>query len=297
MVFVVLGTNDKDFSRLLRAIDHEIEKGTIKDEVVVQTGVTKYHSKHLKLLDFISMDDFNHYIEQADYIITHGGVGTIIDCLKLGKKMIAVPRLKKYKEHVNDHQLQIISEFEKDGYLIGVENLDDLGMAIKKIENFHPKKYRSNNKKFVKMIENYIEKDQHTSWYNRYREVIFYLVFGVLTTVVNILSFYIMDLFGVNTYVNNTIAWVLSVIFAYVTNKLFVFESKTNGRKELVKEVSSFFGARILSYVIDMAGMYLLVSILLTNKMFAKVVMNVVVIILNYIFSKLFVFQKKKKVS
>ena len=147
------------------------------------------------------------------------------------------------------------------------------------------------------MIENYIEKDQHTSWYNRYREVIFYLVFGVLTTVVNILSFYIMDLFGVNTYVNNTIAWVLSVIFAYVTNKLFVFESKTNGKKELVKEVSSFFGARILSYVIDMAGMYLLVSILLTNKMFAKVVMNVVVIILNYIFSKLFVFQKKKKVS
>ena len=87
MVFVVLGTNDKDFSRLLRAIDHEIEKGTIKDEVVVQTGVTKYHSKHLKLLDFISMDDFNHYIEQADYIITHGGVGTIIDCLKLGKKI------------------------------------------------------------------------------------------------------------------------------------------------------------------------------------------------------------------
>ena len=65
----------------------------------------------------------------------------------------------------------------------------------------------------------------------------------------------------------------------------------------MVKEVSSFFGARILSYVIDMAGMYLLVSILLTNKMFAKVVMNVVVIILNYIFSKLFVFQKKKKVS
>ena len=144
------------------------------------------------------------------------------------------------------------------------------------------------------MLDTYIKKDNHTSWYNQYREVINYLVFGGLTTVVNIVSFYIMDIMGINTYVNNTIAWVLSVIFAYVTNKLFVFESKTSNRKELTKEIGSFFAARLFSYAVDMIGMYLFVSILFINKMISKVVMNIIVIILNYIFSKLFIFNQDK---
>ena len=294
MVFVVLGTNDKGFPRLLNAIEHQIENGTIKEEVIVQAGKTKYHSKYMKLYDMMSIEDFHKYIEEADYIITHGGVGSILDSLKLGKKIIAVPRLKKYKEHVNDHQTQIINEFEKSGYLLAVNNLEQLGQVISQINQFKPKKYRSNNKKFVKMLDTYIKKDNHTSWYNQYREVINYLVFGGLTTVVNIVSFYIMDIMGINTYVNNTIAWVLSVIFAYVTNKLFVFESKTSNRKELTKEIGSFFAARLFSYAVDMIGMYLFVSILFINKMISKVVMNIIVIILNYIFSKLFIFNQYK---
>ena len=100
MVFVVLGTNDKGFPRLLNAIEHQIENGTIKEEVIVQAGKTKYHSKYMKLYDMMSIEDFHKYIEEADYIITHGGVGSILDSLKLGKKIIAVPRLKKYKEHI-----------------------------------------------------------------------------------------------------------------------------------------------------------------------------------------------------
>ena len=103
-----------------------------------------------------------------------------------------------------------------------------------------------------------------------------------------------MDLIGINTYVNNTIAWILSVIFAYVTNKVFVFESKTTNRKELTKEISSFFAARLFSYVVDMVGMYLFVSVMMANKMLAKVIMNVVVIVINYIFSKLFIFNQDK---
>ena len=103
-----------------------------------------------------------------------------------------------------------------------------------------------------------------------------------------------MDIMGINTYVNNTIAWVLSVIFSYVTNTLFVFESKTSNRKELTKEIGSFFAARLFSYAVDMIGMYLFVSILFINKMISKVVMNIIVIILNYIFSKLFIFNQDK---
>lgn len=295
MIFVTLGTQDKSFHRLLEQLDKEIEKGTIQDEVIVQAGHTKYQSKYMKILDFISMEEFEKHIQDAEYIITHGGVGSIVDALKQNKKVIAVPRKKEYKEHTNDHQQQIIHEFSDDRYIIGIEEVEELGKAIKKVSKFKPKKYQSNNKKFVKLISNYIETENHTSWYNKYREVISYLVFGGLTTVINIVAFYIMDLMGVNTYVNNTIAWIVSVIFAYVTNKLFVFESKTTTRKELAREVSSFFAARIFSYVVDMVGMYLFVSVMMTNKMFAKILMNVVVIVINYVFSKLFIFNSNNK--
>lgn len=127
-----------------------------------------------------------------------------------------------------------------------------------------------------------------------YKEIILYLIFGVLTTLVNIISFYFMDLVGINTYVNNTIAWILSVIFAYVTNKIYVFESKTTNKKELVKEVSSFFLARVFSYVVDMTGMYLCISVLCMNKMISKVLINFIVVVLNYVFSKLFIFQRSE---
>ncbi len=127
-----------------------------------------------------------------------------------------------------------------------------------------------------------------------YKEIILYLIFGVLTTLVNIISFYFMDLVGINTYVNNTIAWILSVIFAYVTNKIYVFESKTTNKKELVKEVSSFFLARVFSYVVDMIGMYLCISVLCMNKMISKVLINFIVVVLNYVFSKLFIFQRSE---
>ena len=106
MVFLFLGTNDKDFSRLLKAIDYEIENGTIKDEVIVQSGKTKYKTDCMKVIDFLSMDEFNQYIDKADYIITHGGVGTILDSLKKDKKIIAVPRLKKYKEQGKKSEIQ-----------------------------------------------------------------------------------------------------------------------------------------------------------------------------------------------
>ncbi|MBS7021472.1 MAG: GtrA family protein [Firmicutes bacterium] len=299
MIFVTLGTQDKSFHRLLEKIEKQIETGMIQDKVIVQAGNTKFQSKHMEILDFIPMDTFQQYIKDADYVITHGGVGSIVDALKENKKVIAVPRKKEYKEHTNDHQEQIIHEFASDKYIIGINSVDELDAAIKKVEKFKPKKYQSNNKKFIKVISDYIEQENHIGWYNKYREVISYLVFGGLTTVINIVAFYIMDLMGINTYVNNTIAWIASVIFAYVTNKLFVFESKTTTRKELVREVSSFFAARIFSYVVDMVGMYLFVSVMMTNKIFAKIVMNVVVIVINYVFSKLFIFQSngKKEIS
>ena len=152
--------------------------------------------------------------------------------------------------------------------------------------------FKSNTDSMVNLIDNYIEKDNHTSWYNRYKEELLYLVFGGLTTLVNILSFFILRQLKIEVYVSNVIAWFLSVLFAFITNKLFVFEIRGKSKKENIKECVSFFGFRILSLVFDMGAMYLLLQVLNVNELLSKVVANVLVIILNYVFSKLFIFKK-----
>ena len=153
MIFVTLGTQDKEFPRLLEEVDKLIDKGVINEEVIAQIGSTSYNSDKIKTVDYLSRNEVLNYINQADYIITHGGVGTIIDSLNLGKKVIAVPRLKKYKEHVNDHQLEIVNEFTKLGLILDGSNLEQ---AIYKLDNFIPNKYESNNSNFVKLIDNFI---------------------------------------------------------------------------------------------------------------------------------------------
>ena len=111
MIFVTVGTQVEPFKRLLKAVDEEIEKGTIKDTVIVQAGCTKYKSDNMIIHDYLPMEVFDEYMDQADLIICHGGVGSILGGLNRKKKVIAVARLKKYKEHVNDHQTQIIDNF------------------------------------------------------------------------------------------------------------------------------------------------------------------------------------------
>lgn len=292
MIFVTLGTQDKTFERLLIAIDKAIEKGEITDRVVVQAGNTKYESKNMEIFDLISPDEFSKLVDECDLLITHGGTGSILSAVKKGKKVIAAARLKKYKEHVNDHQKQIIKEFEKEGYLVELKDFSQVGKTIKKAQKFKPKKFKSNTENMINLLENIIEEDNNTSWYNKIKEVIWYGFFGVLTTLVNIISFYFLDKTGMNVYLNNFIAWFLSVLFAFITNKLYVFNSKSLDKKVVIKEICSFFFFRILSLGIDMAGMYICISLLNIGKMISKIIMNIIVIVANYIFSKIFIFKK-----
>lgn len=147
MIFVSLGTNDKSFDRLLFEIDKQIELGNIKDEVIVQSGYTKFESSNMKVIDLMSMEEFNKYINDCDILITHGGVGTILDGLKKSKRIIAFPRLSKYHEHVNDHQLEIVNKFYNEGYILTGE-VSDLCGLLDRIKKFKTKKYISNNSKF-----------------------------------------------------------------------------------------------------------------------------------------------------
>lgn len=157
MILVILGTQDKPFTRLLDAVDKACDKKIIKDKVIVQAGTTKYSSKNMEIFDLIPMNKFNRLVGQADLIITHGGVGSIIQGLKKGKKIIAVPRLKKYGEHTNDHQLQIIDEFTRQGYIIPCKDLNKLDEVLNKIKTFKTKKYKSNNTQMLSIITNFID--------------------------------------------------------------------------------------------------------------------------------------------
>lgn len=134
--------------------------------------------------------------------------------------------------------------------------------------------------------------------YLKYKEAILYLIFGGLTTLLNIVTYAVCShLFHIDTLISNAIAWVAGVAFAYVTNKIFVFESKTDTLKELIKECASFVGCRLATGAMDMAIMYITVDVLRWPDIIMKVIANVLVIILNFVFSKLFIFAKKEKVS
>ncbi len=131
--------------------------------------------------------------------------------------------------------------------------------------------------------------------WNKYKEIINYLIFGVLTTIVNYVSYIILTkVCNIDYLVSTVIAQVISIIFAYITNKIFVFQSKNLSKKEFFREMFSFFGFRILSLFLDMGFMYLFVDMLHLNDIIMKLVSNVLIVIANYIFSKLFIFRKKE---
>ena len=125
------------------------------------------------------------------------------------------------------------------------------------------------------------------------RETVSYLVFGVLTTIVNYASYELCKWLGVHYTVPTVAAWVLAVAFAYITNKLYVFESKSFEKNVLLREISAFVGCRLFSGLCDLGFMILAVELLCMNDSIAKLASNVFVVIINYIFSKLFIFRKK----
>ena len=127
----------------------------------------------------------------------------------------------------------------------------------------------------------------------KYKEIISYLIFGILTTVVNIGTYYILnDCLNINYLISNIIAWISSVLFAYITNRKYVFNSTNNSKKDVLNEISSFFGARLTTGLSDMAFMYITVNFNLLPNLIAKIMANVFVIITNYALSKFVVLKK-----
>jgi len=140
-------------------------------------------------------------------------------------------------------------------------------------------------------------------FYKKNKEMLLYLFFGALTTAVSFITLgipqWLLEKAGVSEGVaivpSNIISWICAVTFAYVTNRIWVFESRASGKKEIISEASAFYGGRLLTLVVETLMMWVGVSLLGVNKWIMKVIASVVVLILNYIISKLFVFKGKTK--
>lgn len=138
MIYVTLGTQGADFSRCLKMVEQLIEDENIQDEVIAQVGNTTYRPKNIKCFDFVQETDYQRYIQKADVIITHAGSGALFSSIKKGKKTIAVARLAKYHEMVDDHQTELVRKLTEEDYILdGTYSILD---AWDKLPNFTPRK-------------------------------------------------------------------------------------------------------------------------------------------------------------
>lgn len=157
MIFVTLGSQKFPFDRLLQKLDQMIADGVIADTVLAQTGYCTYTPQHFQAIPFLDRETFASHMAQADLVITHAGTGAIIGGVKNGKKVIAVPRLAKYGEHVDDHQLQIVKQFAQMDLIEPCYQVDDLPQAYHTALQKHYQPYQSNTATIIQSIQEYLE--------------------------------------------------------------------------------------------------------------------------------------------
>lgn len=157
MIFVTLGSQKFQFDRLLKKLDELLENGQITDAVFAQIGYSNYRPQHFEYEQFLNREEFAHRMEECDIVLTHGGTGAIVSAVKKGKKVIAVARLSKYGEHVDDHQIQILRQFEEMNLILPCYEIEKLGQKLKEVESMKFEQYQSNTQRIIQSIEEFIE--------------------------------------------------------------------------------------------------------------------------------------------
>lgn len=134
MIFVTVGSRNYPFNRLFEKLDELYEKGVLTEPMFAQIGTSTYKPKHYEYKDFISQEEFLEKVKESDIVVSHGASGSIMKALNAGKKVIAVTRLEKYGEHINDHQIQNNEAFSINGYVLMADlELENLSDCFKKI--------------------------------------------------------------------------------------------------------------------------------------------------------------------
>lgn len=158
LILVLLGTHELQFTRLLKMVEDCIDRGIIKEKVIAQVGNTKYESDKMEIIKYLGYSEMESLIADADFILTHGGTGSIVTSLRYQKKVVAIPRLKKYNEHNDDHQGEILNVLQEEGHIVVYEEHDDLGKRILELESFTPKPFSLDNHLMLNIIRDFITK-------------------------------------------------------------------------------------------------------------------------------------------
>ncbi len=151
MIFISLGSQKFQFNRLLMAA----EQLETDEEIFAQIGYSDYKPTNYSYTDFMDREEFSAMLDKADIVITHGGTGVIIGAVKKGKKVIAVPRLARFGEHVDDHQIQLIEQFKELNLIYSCEDMD-LEKALKTVKEAKYMEYKSNTDRIIKDLEEFI---------------------------------------------------------------------------------------------------------------------------------------------
>ena len=276
MILVTLGTQDKSFERLLKALDKAVVKGKIKEKIIVQAGCTEYKSKNMEIFDLTSPEELDKLVKKCSLLITHGGVGSILTGIKYNKPIIAAARLSEYREHTNNHQKQIIKEFVKSGYILELKDFDNLDKLIKQAKKFKPKEFKSNTNKFIKNIENYIENDNHTSWFNK---VLILVSSGYRTILGTIISIFIFNILIPNVKLIPSLA--ISILTVIVLNLLMIIITRTNINKK------KYLINNIVCFIIDFCLTYLFIYNVNIEVVISKIIVSFITLITSLIISKM----------
>lgn len=158
MIFIICGTQKFQFDRLVKSLDEQAGQGLIHDSLFAQIGGCTYEPKNYPFVRFMDDTEFKKSIGEADLIITHSGTGSIINSIKRGKKVIVVPRLEEYEEHVSDHQVQIAEQFANSDLVRMCMDVSTLPQMIEEMESFTPREYVSNTDYVLQVLEEDIQR-------------------------------------------------------------------------------------------------------------------------------------------
>lgn len=150
MIFVTVGTHYQGFERLILKMDEIASR--IDEEVVMQIGYTEYEPRNVRWFKFTGVHEINKLYKEADIIVSHAGAGTLIDCLSFGKPLVVVPRLKKFKEHLDDQQIELAEALDKTNKVVAVYEIEELENNLEKIKNHELKPYKKRTD-----LKNYLE--------------------------------------------------------------------------------------------------------------------------------------------
>lgn len=159
MIFVTLGTHELPFNRLIKSIEQAVLDGNISETVIIQAGNTKYKSTHelIQVKAYFEIEAMKKLYQSCNYLITHGGVGSISTGLKYNKRILVLPRYQKYKEHTSDHQLEIVRAFKRENRIVVCYEDDLFNNKLRDLFDFKPNFTRTNKTTMLQLIDEFIK--------------------------------------------------------------------------------------------------------------------------------------------